>query len=429
MGISSLVALLISIYFPPEFGGGSTGAWNRAMVLHKMGYSVIVLCGFPSYPSGRVLDPKYKGKFFYVETQGPFTVIRLRLIPVKHDGIIRRLVIFLNFIFLIIILFPLIMKVAGKISLVYARAPILFSSFSGFFYSKMTGSFFVYEAPDLWPEELVAVKTKLLPIIMKIGKVAAKLSYAIPDVIVTISDPAAKLIIRTYNPRAPVYGIPVGVDPDKFPRMSKRDARADLVEKRILSESLLDKFIVLYSGLLSEAQHVETLFYAAEKLKSEQHIVFLIVGDGPHKQQLQQFKLQNNLENVYFLERQPRNMMPFIISSADICMVMLSREPIFDIALPTKFYEYLASGKPLLGACSGILAEIITSNNIGRVIDNDDSEKLSLLIREFSRSSDLIQKMEDNCYVTLQRFSLDAITSHLANILDKEGALVKKALE
>ena len=61
------VALLISIYFPPEPGGGSTAAWNRAMILRKIGFSVFVLCGFPSYPSGKVLDPKYRRKFFYIE--------------------------------------------------------------------------------------------------------------------------------------------------------------------------------------------------------------------------------------------------------------------------------------------------------------------------------------------------------------------------
>ena len=69
------VALLISIHFPPEPGGGSTAAWNRAYILHKIGYSVFIITAFPSYPTGKVLDPKYKGKYIYIEKSETFTLI------------------------------------------------------------------------------------------------------------------------------------------------------------------------------------------------------------------------------------------------------------------------------------------------------------------------------------------------------------------
>src|SRR5919112_64198 len=117
---SPSVALLISMYFPPEPGGGSTLAWNRAMILHKIGYSVFVICGFPTYPSGKVSDPKYKGKFFYVEAMKPFVLIRLRLLSIKHVGYVRRLVLFLNFVFLSIYYMPKILRIAGKIGIVYS---------------------------------------------------------------------------------------------------------------------------------------------------------------------------------------------------------------------------------------------------------------------------------------------------------------------
>src|SRR5919108_3876051 len=145
------VALLISMYFPPEPGGGSTHAWNRATVLHKIGYSVFVIAGFPTYPNDKVLDPKYKGKFFYIESMQPFKVIRFRLIPLKHAGYIKRLILFLNFAFLTIFYMPKILRITGKIDIVYSLAPITFSSIIGFLYSIFTKSFFVYEAADLWP--------------------------------------------------------------------------------------------------------------------------------------------------------------------------------------------------------------------------------------------------------------------------------------
>jgi len=91
------IALLISMYFPPEPGGGAMTAFNRASILHKIGYSVFVLCGFPSYPAGKVSEEKYKGKFFYVEKIDKFTLIRLRLLPLASKGYLRRFILFINF--------------------------------------------------------------------------------------------------------------------------------------------------------------------------------------------------------------------------------------------------------------------------------------------------------------------------------------------
>jgi glycosyltransferase involved in cell wall biosynthesis len=112
--------------------------------------------------------------------------------------------------------------------------------------------------------------------------------------------------------------------------------------------------------------------------------------------------------------------MPIIISAADVCMVMLSPEPIFDIALPTKFYEYIACGKPIIGICSGELANIINSNNIGYTVNAGDTARLASIIKELRSSPALLQTMENNSYNTLQKFSLDSISSQFLNLLKKE---------
>src|SRR5207342_1103583 len=119
------IALLISIYFTPEPGGGARTAWNRALILHKIGYTVFVICGFPSYPTGRVYETRYRGKFFYVEKMDNFTLIRLRLLPLESRGYLRRFILYMNFIFLCFIWMPRILTISLKPELVYALAPIL----------------------------------------------------------------------------------------------------------------------------------------------------------------------------------------------------------------------------------------------------------------------------------------------------------------
>jgi glycosyltransferase involved in cell wall biosynthesis len=414
------VALLISIFFPPEIGGRATGAWNRALVLQKMGYSVFVLSGFPTYPTGRVSDQKYRGKLFIVEKIESFTVIRLRLLPIEYVGFPRHLIIFLNFVFVSILYYPKIGRITGRINMVYARAPIIFSSIIGFVYSKITGAFFIYEAPDLWPEELVVFETRLSPIIMHVGKILAKMSYSLPQIIITVSERAARLISEKYKPRIQVFGIPTGVDPDKFPRLSKDDSRDYLLEMRILPQALRSKFIVLYSGLISSAQCVENLAYAADLLKHDNEIAFLIVGDGPSKNKLEKIKDDLRLDNFHILSPQRREMMPRIIHAADVCTILLSSEEIFEIALPTKFYEYLACHKPLIGVCNGELAYIIESNCVGYTVEPGDTVRLASIIKLLNDSQEMMQRMEDRSKITLQKFSLDSIARSFLDVLEKE---------
>src|SRR4029079_18411707 len=164
------IALLISLYFPPEPGGGATTAWNRALILSKIGYSVYVLCGFPSYPTGRVVEEVYRGKFFYLERKESFTLIRLRLLPLESKGLLKRFILFINFVFLTLFWLPKILRILPNTKIVYSLAPNFFSCLIGFVYSKAMKSFLVYEVSAFWPEELVAFRMNMYFIFLHIGK-------------------------------------------------------------------------------------------------------------------------------------------------------------------------------------------------------------------------------------------------------------------
>jgi glycosyltransferase involved in cell wall biosynthesis len=419
---SILRALLITIYFPPEIGGGSTGAWNRANILHKMGYTVFVLSGFPSYPSGKVTDPKYKGKFFVVEKIDPFVILRIRLVSLAHDGYTKRLLLFLNFMILTIIYFPKVRKMTSKVHLVYSRSPVIFSSIPGLFYSRLANrAHFFYEVPDLWPEELIVFRTRASFLLIAFGKLIAKITYSLPDVIITISSTAADLIKKEYNPRVSVYGIPVGVEPSRFSKMSKISSRGELVRSGIYPSDTKAKFIILYSGIISSAQGVENLAYLAYKLIDDTDIAILIFGDGPDKEKLCLLKQKMNLSNLFLQSPQPRSLMPTIISGADMCAILLSSHPIFEIALPTKFYEYLACHKPILGICKGELSNIINSNSIGYSDSPNALDNIASYVRNLKGSGpEIIERIESNTISTLQKYTLDSLAQDFRRILENE---------
>jgi glycosyltransferase involved in cell wall biosynthesis len=414
-----LVALLVSLYFPPEPGGGSITALNRALILQKLGYRVLVLCGFPSYPAGKVIDPKYKGKLFYVEKIEDITLIRLRLLPLKSKGYLRRFILFMNFISLSFVYLPRILKVSNEISLVYALAPVLFSSFIGFIYSTVTQSFFVYEVSLLWPEELIAFRTRL-HYMHSFGKVLAKISYTLPDMLVTISEFAAQYLTTNYKPKAMVYALPIGVEPSRFPVKSKESSRKELIERKIFPVVLYNKFIVLYTGIITKITNVENLVHAADMLKDDKDIVFMIVGEGEEKSRLENIKLTHRLNNLFFLPFQDSALVPDIISSADVCVVPLSPEPIYNATIPTKFFDYLACHKPQIGICGEELAMIINSNKIGLTVKDKETDKLVGAILSLRDSPSLTSSMQNNSHAVLQEFSLNNLASKFNKILEKE---------
>lgn len=416
------IVLLISLNFPPEMSGGATGAWNRAMVLQNIGFKVFVLAGISQIRNGEDNSRNYQHKVFFIETIDDFTVIRLRVPRLKNNGIVRPFLMFVSFIILSVFYLPKIWKLTSSVDIIYARSPIVFCSIIGYIYSKFMHSYYIYEAPDIWPDELVVIKSPLLPLVLSLGRVFAKFSYASPDLILTISESASDYIKDNYKPKVRVFGIPSGVDIKKFSPSPTLEARKRLVEDGIYDQNLLDKFIILYSGRLSDAQKVEDLAYAAERLNEYSDIRIVIIGEGPGKKILEQLKSDKKLSNLVLMPPQRRELMPSIISSVNVCTIFLSSEPIYDIAIPTKFYEYLGCQKPMIGVCGGEVEKIINKNNIGFTCRSGEIDKLTIAIIRLRNVGEL-SLVEENCSSALNEFSLEAITEKFMKIL-KENYVI-----
>src|SRR5206468_11082135 len=146
-------------------------------------------------------------------------------------------------------------------------------------YSRLNKCLFIYEVSDLWPEELVEFKSQLSFVIFSIGRIVAKISYVLPHIIVTISHLAAEHVITTYKPKATVHVLPIGVEPSRFPTKTKESARNELIQNNLIPDTINNKFIVLYAGLISKATKVDNLVHVANNLQhQDSEIIFLIVG-------------------------------------------------------------------------------------------------------------------------------------------------------
>ena len=148
---------------------------------------------------------------------------------------------------------------------------------------------------------------------------------------------------------------------------------------------LVDRFVVLHAGNIGLSQELDIVLHAAEQLRDRPDVVFVFVGDGAKKKELQDIAARRDLRNVVFLPFQPREMMGQSYATADASLVSLKRG-LAGVIVPSKVYNILASGRPCIAAveqdCE--VADIIRRHNCGFVIGPGDASALRARILELA---------------------------------------------
>ena len=127
---------------------------------------------------------------------------------------------------------------------------------------------------------------------------------------------------------------------------------------------------MLHAGNIGLSQNLEIILHAAEQLRDRPDIVFVLVGDGSKKRDLQDVAARRDLRNVLFLPFQPRETMDQSYATADVSLISLKRG-LAGVIVPSKLYSVLASGRPCIAAveqdCE--VAQIVEEAGCGFVVD------------------------------------------------------------
>ena len=144
---------------------------------------------------------------------------------------------------------------------------------------------------------------------------------------------------------------------------------------------IADRFVVGYSGNLGKAHEIETLLQAAQALRSEAGICFLIIGAGHYTPELQRRARALRLENIHFQPYQPLEQLHYSLAAADVHLVIL-RPEMEGCIVPSKFYGAAASGRPIIfiGSEQGEVAHILRREQAGIVVTTGDDRALATAI-------------------------------------------------
>jgi glycosyltransferase involved in cell wall biosynthesis len=377
--------LYVSQYYPPEMGAPAARASELAHHWALAGHDVSVLTGFPNHPTGVVPDqwrPRLR-RLAYREKVDGVTVYRTWLWPLPNRKAHERMRNYASFC----LSAALRGLTLPRPDVIIASSPQLLVGLSGWWLSFTRRVPLVFEVRDLWPESLVAVgagqENSLLH--TALSKIARFL-YERANLIAVVTPAFKEHLIRRWRvPAGKIEVIENGVETDLFKSADVQVAHA--VRADLGAES---RFMVCYVGTMGMAHGLETLLDAAATLQRENpKVLFLLVGEGAEKERIKALASSRQLANVKFLDQQPREKIPALISASDACLVLLKKTDVFKTVIPTKMLEFMSCERPVILAVDGQARQIVEEAGAGLVIEPENAASLAQAILQLSSNPEL----------------------------------------
>ena len=373
--------LLINQFFYPDPVATSQMMTDLAIDLAARGHTLTVLTSRSTYLSGESRLPRsqeYRGIKIYRTFSTNF----------GKGKTLGRVTDYLSF-YLSVFLKALFFK-KQDVVMTLSSPPLI--ALVGLFLKYLRGHRFCYWVQDLYPE--VAVRLGFLTeksVVTRVSNQVSKFILRRADHVVAIGEYMKELliskgvsdhhlsVIHNWSDGKEIY--PVKKDENPF----------------VKEHDLSNRFVVLYSGNMGHPHPVKAILEAAKELFWNPRVLFLFIGDGARKKEIEAYVKRESLNNVKILPYQPREMLKFSLSAADAHLVSLS-EGMEGLLVPSKIYGIMASGRPVIfiGSKKSELGEIIQNARGGYVVSENDSPQLVKYLALMEHLPDMAKKLGDN---------------------------------
>lgn len=395
--------LLISQHFYPE----NFKCNDVAFELVRRGHEVTVLAGIPNYPLGKFFDGY--GLFTKrVEILNGVKVIRSTVVPRGKGGAIRLALNYFSFAFSASVR-ALFMSVRHKydIILVHETSPVTVG-IPAVLVKKIVGIPLYFWVLDLWPESLSAAGGINNKYILGFFSGITKWIYRNSTRILISSKGFEQSILEKGNFANKLVYFPNWAD------------KALLNKTEYPLPLLPEGFRAMFAGNMGEAQDFDHLMETACLLKEEKDIHFLLVGDGRKRLWVEQFIKDNKLqETVHWLGRHPLEAMPSFFEKADVMLVSLKDNLIFNLTVPAKVQAYMSAAKPIVSMMNGEGGRIIEEAQCGFSTNAGNAMELAKLIRDaYGMEKNALRRLGENgCQFCRQHFDFTRRMNHLCEMM------------
>jgi glycosyltransferase involved in cell wall biosynthesis len=365
--------LIVTQYFWPE----NFRINDLTQELVKRGHSVTVLTGIPNYPAGRVFDAYRQNPMAFGQYSGA-TVLRIPMLARGH-GAVRLFMNYLSFVIGACLCGP--WRLRGQhadVIFVFEPSPVTVG-LPAVMLGRIKHAPVVFWALDLWPETLAAIGVVRSPRVLGWIGHLVKFIYERCTLVLGQSRGFLASIAKYCSDIKKIRYFPSWAE-DVFNEPDLLPAPEVPVRKGV--------FNVLFAGNIGEAQDLPAVLAAAESLRHNASIRWLIVGDGRKSDWLHDEVGRRGLQgSVMLLGRFPVERMPSFYAHADALLVSLKKDPVFSMTIPGKVQSYLMAGIPLVGMLDGEGAKVIADANAGLVCAAGDAGGLASAVLQLAAMS------------------------------------------
>jgi len=285
----------------------------------------------------------------------------------------------------------------GRQDVVLFDSPPLFLVPLGLAIGRITKARTIMNVSDIWPRVAVQLGYPIDRFSLQILSLLERFGYKSSD-IVSATCPAAMRQIRSRFPQVETTVISSGVDLDIFRPLLKSP------EVRTTFRASEGDFLVGYFGLHGLFQGLEVVIEAASRLRDHPRIKFIMVGDGPIKKSRMDLAKRRQLTNLTFKMPVTKEDIAIMLASCDAALVPLAKE--LPETMPSKIYEILASGIPVIisGGCEG--TTLVRQHNTGRIFPPLDADSLANVITDLASHPQELMQIKKNCLDLARHFDL-----------------------
>lgn len=400
--------LFLSDNFPPEVNAPASRTFDHCREWVAQGHKVTVVTCAPNFPAGKMID-NYRNRMFAREEMSGIEVVRVWSYITANEGFLRRTLDYVSYA----VSATLASFFVRRVDVIVATSPQFFTACAGWATSVLKWRPYVFELRDIWPESIKAVGAiksgALLRLLERLELFLYRRAAAVISVTRSFKDNLARR----------------GIDPSKI-EIITNGVNVELFTPRPKDKSLVEalglkgKFVAGYVGTHGMAHALGTVIAAADMVsKRVDGVHFLMLGDGAEKDALKADATRRGLANMTFLDTVSKHEVVRYWSLLDAAIVHLRDEPLFREVIPSKIFESMAMGVPILHGVRGESAEIVTKENVGITFAPEDPAALADAVIAMSDDPERRQAMAARGSVVARKYDRKALATRMLATLER----------
>lgn len=400
--------LFLTDNFPPEVNAPASRTHEHCRQWVGLGTRVTVVTCAPNFPKGRVFDG-YRNRLWQQEVVDGIRVIRVWSYITANEGFVKRILDYMSFMLSAFVASLFVRRV----DVVIGTSPQFFTAVAAWAVAAVKRVPFIFELRDIWPESIRAVGAMGDSWMLRQLERLELFLYRRAERIVSVTESFRTSLGTRGIDVGKIDVITNGVD---IARFAPRPKDAGL--ERALG--LAGCFVAGYVGTHGLAHGLETLLEAARIVASHpggHRIRLLLLGDGARKAALKARAAEMNLSNVIFVDSVPKDEVARYWSLLDVSVIHLKRTELFTTVIPSKLFECMGMGIPVLHGVAGESADIVRREGVGIVFEPENAEELARQLLALQADPVALADFRDRGLAAARRYDRTALARRMLEIV------------